>query len=206
MGISAKLADLNFERFLKWNIDHQAENSKPSIFAYMGDVYDGIDTESLSLEKLKFINENVRILSGLYGVLKPFDLIQEYRLEMGTKLNIHNGKDLYKFWTNKITRTIIMAINESKGEKVLINLASNEYFKSIKLASLKCPVITPVFMEYKDNGYQIVSFYAKKARGMMTRFIAVENILNPEHIKMFNYGGYSFNQDLTTGNRWVFTR
>ncbi|MDF1549486.1 MAG: peroxide stress protein YaaA [Bacteroidales bacterium] len=206
MSISAKLADLNFERFIKWEKNHSQEHTKPSVFAFKGDVYVGLDVDSLSEENLNFLNRNTRILSGLYGILKPFDLIREYRLEMGAKLKNPKGADLYKFWGNKITKQVNEAIAASDGEKVLINLASNEYFKSIDKKELKFPVITPVFKEFKDDGYKIVSFFAKKARGMMTRYIARENIQKAEDIKSFNLDGYVFNQELSKAKEWVFTR
>jgi uncharacterized protein len=206
MKISAKLADLNFERFLKWDSEHSGKDTKQAILAFKGDVYVGLDAYSLPDEQLSYVNKNVRILSGLYGILRPFDLVREYRLEMGTKLKNSKGKDLYKFWGTKIVAEVNKAIDQSDGEKVLINLASNEYFKSIDQKKLKFPIITPVFKDFKDDKYKIISFFAKKARGMMTRYIAENNITNPENIKTFNYGNYSFNEELTKGNEWVFTR
>lgn len=206
MSISAKLADLNFERFVKWDKNHSQEHTKAAVFAFKGDVYVGLDVDSLSEENLNFLNRNTRILSGLYGILKPFDSIREYRLEMGAKLQNPKGNDLYKFWGTKITKQVNDAIAISDGEKVLINLASNEYFKSIIQKQLKFPIITPVFKELKDDGYKVVSFFAKKARGMMTRYIARENIQKAEDIKSFNLDGYVFNQELSKAKEWVFTR
>ncbi len=206
MNISAKLADLNFERFLKWDSDHINGETKQAILAFKGDVYIGLDVNSLSDEHLMHVNKNVRILSGLYGILKPFDSIREYRLEMGTKLENSKGKDLYAFWGTKIALEVNKAIEQSDGEKILINLASNEYFKSIDQKTLKYPIITPVFKDFKDDKFKVISFFAKKARGMMTRYIAENNITEPEKIKTFNYGNYSFNAELTKGNEWVFTR
>ena len=206
MGISAKLADLNFERYLKWEVKHQVENSKPAVFTFNGDVYNGLDVRSISIDNLEFLNKNGRILSGLYGVLKPFDLIQEYRLEMGIKLPNPKGKDLYHFWGKKISQNINSAIEESDGEKVLINLASNEYYQGIEQKSLKYTVIHPIFKDYKENGYTLISFFAKKARGMMARFICQEKISNSDHIKLFKSGGYSFNPKLSDNHQWVFTR
>jgi len=206
MGISAKLADLNFGRLLKWDKNHTSQNSKQSVFAFNGDVYEGLDVSSIPKDNIDFLNKNVRILSGLYGILKPSDIIHEYRLEMGTKLKNSKGKDLYHFWDNKIVQSTNKAIKESDGEKVLINLASNEYFKAIDPKILKYPVISPVFKDYKDDGFQFISFFAKKARGMMTRFIALEKIDNSEQLKLFKFGGYSYNDQLTSGNQWVFTR
>jgi uncharacterized protein len=206
MGISAKLADLNFERFVKWDKNHNSVNSKEAVFAFNGDVYDGLDAYSLNDDNLLFLNQHVRILSGLYGVLCPFDLINEYRLEMGSKLQNKQGNDLYAYWGNKIALSVNSAIENSSGEKVLINLASNEYFKSINLKELKYPVITPVFKEFKDNEFQLISFFAKKARGLMTRYIATEKITEPQQLKFFNLGGYAFNQELSKNDSWVFTR
>jgi uncharacterized protein len=206
MGISAKLADLNYERYLKWNKWHTRENAKQAVFAFNGDVYEGLNVKDLSEESLMFIDKNVRILSGLYGVLKPFDLMMEYRLELGTKLVTKKGTDLYQFWGDKLTKNILKAVEESSGEKILINLASNEYFKVIKPRKIKYPIITPVFKEYKDGELQFISFFAKKARGLMTRFIASENITNSEDVKMFNLERYRFDQGLSTTDQWVFIR
>jgi uncharacterized protein len=206
MGISAKLSDLNFERYLKWKKDHQIQNSKQAVFAFKGEVYNGLDIQSLSLKNIRFLNKNLRILSGLYGVLKPFDIIQEYRLEMGIKLYNSKGQNLYDFWGNKITQNMNKAVEESDGEKVLINLASNEYFKALKTKILKYPVINPVFKEYKEGELKMITLYAKKARGLMARFIASENITKSQQLKMFNLGGYLFNNELSTTNQWAFTR
>jgi cytoplasmic iron level regulating protein YaaA (DUF328/UPF0246 family) len=206
MGISAKLSDLNFERFLKWNKDHTLQNSKQAVFAFNGDVYDGLDVQTISQERLAFLNRNTRILSGLYGVLKPLDIIQGYRLEMGIKLNNSKGSNLYDYWGNEIAQNINNSIEESDGEKVLINLASNEYYKAIKTKMLKYPVITPVFKEYKEGELKMISFFAKKARGLMARFIATENITKSLQIKMFNIAGYSYNEELSSENQWFFIR
>jgi uncharacterized protein len=206
MGISAKLADLNFQRFLAWQKEHRPENSKPAIFAFDGDVYEGLDIETLDVDHVLFLNKNLRILSGLYGVLKPLDLIKEYRLEMGSKLKNKKGPNLYYFWGQKITQNINTAIEQSDGDKVLINLASNEYFKAIDAKALKYEVITPVFKDYKEGKYQVISYYAKKARGLMSRFIAQEKITNQENLKMFHLGSYSFSHELSTSNQFIFTR
>jgi len=206
MKISAKLADLNFERFIKWDKNHNAEYTKQAVLAFKGDVYIGLDAHNLSMKQLNYVNRNVRILSGLYGILNPFDLIREYRLEMGTKLKNSKGKNLYKFWGTKIAKKINEAVEQSDGEKVLINLASNEYFKSVDQKALKYPIITPIFKDFKDDKYKVISFFAKKARGMMTRFAAENGIKETQKIKTFNLGDYSFNQDLTKENDWVFTR
>lgn len=206
MGISAKLADLNFERYLKWNKNHTTENARQAVFAFNGDVYEGLEADKLSEKSLAFIGKNVRILSGLYGILRPFDLIMEYRLEMGTKLETKKGSDLYNFWGNKITKVILNDIEGSDGDKVLINLASNEYFKAVETKKFKYPIITPVFKEYKDGELQFISFFAKKARGLMTRFMANENITSAEQIKMFDLDRYRFEPELSTRNQFVFIR
>lgn len=206
MNISAKLAELNFERFIKWHLPFSEENAKPAIFVFKGDVYQGMDIQSLNTDDVAFANRNLRILSGLYGVLKPLDLIQEYRLEMGTKLNTPLGKNLYEFWVDKITNEINKNIEQSDGEKVLLNLASNEYFKSIQKKKLNYEVITPVFKDYKNGQFKIISFYAKKARGMMARFIIKNRIKKVEEIKAFNLGNYHYNEELSKNKEWVFTR
>lgn len=206
MGISAKLADLNYERFLKWDTEHNPPFAKQAILAFKGDVYIGLDAENLSAQDLSFINRNVKILSGLYGILKPFDLIREYRLEMGTLLLNPKGSDLYKFWTNKITKQVNIDMEHADGEKVLINLASNEYFKIIIPKDIRYRIITPVFKEFKDNEYKVVSFFAKKARGLMVRYIAINRITTSEKIKAFNLAGYSYNESISKSDEWVFSR
>jgi len=206
MRISAKLADLNYERFLKWDKEHSSQFARQAIFAFKGDVYIGLDALTLNEKELYFLNDHLRILSGLYGVLKPFDLIQEYRLEMGTSLQNSKGADLYSFWTKNITKQIKSDIEHSTGEKVLINLASNEYYKSVNMNDIKCRVITPVFKEYKNNELNFISFFAKKARGLMTRFIATHNIKSSEDIKNFNLENYSFREDLSKPDEWLFCR
>ncbi len=206
MNISAKLAELNYERFIKWHQPFTNENAKPALFVFKGDVYQGLDIQSLNEKDVLFANQNLRILSGLYGVLKPLDLIQEYRLEMGTKLENPKGKNLYEFWGDKITGEINKAIEQSSGEKVLINLASNEYFKSIQKKKLNYEVITPVFKDYKNGQYKIISFYAKKARGLMSRFIIQNRIEKAEEIKAFNLADYHYNEECSKDKEWVFTR
>jgi len=206
MSISAKLAELNYERFIKWQLQYSLKNAKPAIYSFKGTVYQGLDAKSLSTKEIKFTNKHLRILSGLYGILSPLDLIQEYRLEMGTKLVNPHGKNLYEFWGNKITSEINKTLEKSSGEKVLINLASNEYFKSIKLRNLDYNVITPVFKDYKNGKYKIITFFAKKARGLMTRFIIQNNISKAEDIKAFDLANYFFNPELSKGKDWVFTR
>ena len=206
MSISAKLAELNYERFIKWHLPFTSQNAKPAINVFKGDVYQSLDAKSLSAKEIKFANNHLRILSGLYGILSPLDIMQEYRLEMGTKLTNSKGKNLYDFWGNKITIAINKAIEESSGEKVLINLASNEYFKSIQKKHLNYEVVTPVFKDYKNGQYKIISFFAKKARGLMSRFIIQNKINKAEDIKAFDLANYIFNPDLSKDREWVFTR
>jgi len=205
MSISPKLAQLNHERFLSWQTPFSIDNAKQALLAFKGDVYAGLDVESLTEEELNIAQKDLRILSGLYGVLKPLDLIQPYRLEMGKKLKTPKGNNLYEFWGDKITDAINVSLKE-KGDQYLINLASNEYFKSINKRKLEAEIITPVFKDLKNGQYKIISFFAKKARGLMTRFIIQNQISNPEHLKTFNSEGYIFNPHLSTNKEFVFTR
>lgn len=203
LSISDKLAELNWERNKLWKTPFTVANSRPAIYAFSGDVYIGLDAKTLSTDKMKKLQEQLRILSGLYGVLKPLDLIQPYRLEMGTKIRIGESKNLYEFWKNKITASLNV---ELKSEELFLNLASNEYFSVIDTKALKVPVITPVFMDYKEGKLKIISFFAKKARGLMVRFIMDTNAATTEDLKSFNYEGYRFDGSLSKGNNLVFTR
>jgi hypothetical protein len=205
MHLSDKLAALNSTRYENWSRPFSPKNAKQAILAFQGDVYTGLDAENLSKEEDDFAQAHLRILSGLYGVIRPFDLIQPYRLEMGTKLSTQRGKDLYAFWGNKLTDSLNADLEASKTD-TLINLASNEYFKSIKTKQLNARIITPVFKDEKNGKYKVISFYAKKARGMMVRFIVQNSIEAPEQIKKFNMGGYSFNKAMSSEKDWVFTR
>ena len=205
MSISPKLADLNRERFLQWQLPFTPENTKPAVFAFRGDVYTGLDVDSLTETETLRINKHLRILSGLYGVLRPLDGIQAYRLEMGTKLENEKGNTLYKFWGDLITNQINSDLIENKYE-YLINLASNEYFKSIDKKKIKKPIITPIFKDYKNEKYKVISFYAKKARGLMTRFIIQNQINTIDGLKTFDQANYLFNPDLSTNTELVFTR
>jgi cytoplasmic iron level regulating protein YaaA (DUF328/UPF0246 family) len=203
MSISDKLADLNWQRNQDWRTPFNAENARPAIFAFDGEVYTGLDSYSISTEKLAVLQVRLRILSGLYGLLKPLDLIQAYRLEMGTKLPINDSKNLYEFWKVIITKALNKELQE--GE-LFINLASNEYFSAIDVKALKVPVITPEFQDYKDGKLKIISFFAKKARGLMVRYIIDTNVETIEDLKGFNYEGYQFDANLSKGNKLVFTR
>ena len=205
MGISPDLGDLNFKRYQEWQTPFTPENAKQAILAFNGDVYQGLDAATLSEEILRFSQSKLRILSGLYGVLKPLDLIQPYRLEMGTKLKYYKSKDLYEFWNPLITKKINEAIAES-GSGVLINLASNEYFKSIDRKKLKADIVTPDFKDLKNGSYKMISFFAKRARGLMTRFILENNIEDPSDLLAFNAEGYVFNPLISKPGNPVFTR
>lgn len=203
MAISDKLADLNWQRNQDWKTPFTPENARPAIFAFDGDVYTGLDAYSIPIEKLETLQDSLRILSGLYGLLKPLDLMQAYRLEMGTKLPIGESKNLYEFWKQTITK----ALNkELQKDELFINLASAEYFSVIDVKALKVPVITPDFKDYKNGKLKIISFYAKKARGMMVRYIIDTNAKTIEDLKGFNYEGYQFDSNLSKGNNLVFTR
>ncbi|WP_320017872.1 peroxide stress protein YaaA [Labilibaculum manganireducens] len=205
MGISPKLAQLNFERFHEWNTPFTTANSKQALLAFKGDVYTGIDATTFSEEDFIRSQTDLRILSGLYGVLKPMDLIQAYRLEMGKKIKTGRGDNLYQFWGDTITKSINQSLKEN-DHKHLINLASNEYFKSINKKKIKAEIITPVFKDLKNGEYKMISFFAKKARGLMTRFIIQNKITDPEELKAFDLDGYMYNPMLSTENNPVFTR
>ncbi|WP_374507129.1 peroxide stress protein YaaA [Flavobacterium sp.] len=203
MAISDKLADLNWQRNKTWKTPFNSSNARPAVYAFDGDVYTGLDAYSIPMEKLDVLQERLRILSGLYGVLKPLDLIQAYRLEMGTKLPIGESKNLYDFWKKKVTASLNKELK--KGE-LFVNLASTEYFSVIDTKALKVPVITPDFKDYKDGKLKMISFFAKKARGMMVRYIIDTNAETIDDLKGFNYEGYQFDANLSKGNNLVFTR
>ena len=205
MGISDKLAGLNAARFAEWQMPFTADNARPAVLAFNGDVYTGLDAKSLSDESFEYAQKHMRILSGLYGVLKPLDLMQAYRLEMGTKLDNNRGTNLYQFWGSIVTNNINQAIAQ-QGDDVLINLASTEYFKAVKKKELKATVITPAFKDWKNGQYKMISFFAKKARGMMARYIIENQISNVEQLKQFDLDGYHYNADLSTDLIPVFTR
>ena len=203
MAISDKLADLNWQRNQHWKTPFTPENARPAVFAFDGDVYTGLDAYAIPPEKLETLQDSLRILSGLYGILKPLDLMQAYRLEMGTKLPIGESKNLYEFWKKSVTNALNKELK--KGE-LFINLASTEYFSVIDVKALKVPVITPDFKDYKNGQLKIISFFAKKARGMMVRYIIDSNAKTIEDLKGFNYEGYQFDANLSKGNHLVFTR
>ncbi|MFD1293675.1 peroxide stress protein YaaA [Lutibacter holmesii] len=203
MSISANLGELNWKRNQEWALPFSLENSKQAVFAFKGDVYVGLDAYSLSSTKIDQLQDKLRILSGQYGLLKPLDLMQPYRLEMGTKLKVGRKENLYQFWDTKVTDALN---SELKEDEALINLASNEYFKVIKTKVLKAPVVTPVFKDYKNGKLKIISFFAKKARGLMVRYIIDNEIESVEDLKGFNYEGYAFDGNLSSEKELVFTR
>ncbi|KGO88955.1 peroxide stress protein YaaA [Flavobacterium suncheonense] len=203
MDISEKLADLNWQRNQQWATPFTPENARPAVYTFNGDVYIGLDVYTLPTEKLEVLQDKLRILSGLYGLLKPLDLIQPYRLEMGTQLPVGKNKNLYEFWKAKITKALNQELK--KGD-LFVNLASNEYFSAVDVKALKVPVITPEFKDYKDGKLKMISFFAKKARGMMVRYIIDTNAETLEDLKGFNYEGYTFDASLSKGNTLVFTR
>lgn len=205
MHISDKLAGLNAARFAQWSLPFTAENAKAALFAFNGDVYQGLDAASLSAADITFAQQHLRILSGLYGVLRPLDLMQPYRLEMGTKLANKAGKDLYAFWQQTITETLnqqLAALNTD----ILLNLASQEYFKAVQPKALNARIITPVFKDLKNGQYKIISFYAKKARGLMARFIVQQQISTVAQLQQFDLDGYYYSEQDSTADSPVFLR
>ena len=206
MGLSENLSILNFERNMNWQVPKKPSNEvRQAIFAFKGDVYVGLDSETLSKSDIKYAQKNLAILSGLYGLLKPLDLMYPYRLEMGTKMKNDNGKNLYEFWGNKIT-TSINALAKKNNSKGIINLASVEYFSSVKTENLDLPVYSPVFKDFKNGKYKIISFFAKKARGSMARFVIQNKIKNPRDLNKFNLDGYKYSAKDSSEYSPVFLR
>ncbi len=205
MKLSMKLAELNFDRYHDWKTPFNTRNAKQAALAMKGDVYTGLDAETLTEEDFAFAQEHLRILSGLYGVLKPLDLMQPYRLEMGTKLPNPQGGDLYSFWGERITQAVNKAL-KAQGDDVLINLASNEYYKSIKPKLIEGRIITPQFKEKKNGSYRMIGLFAKRARGMMSRYIITNRLQDPEDLKGFRSDGYRFSKQQSKGDQWVFVR
>lgn len=205
MKVSDKIAGLNFDRYQAWNKKFTQKNAKQCVLAFKGDVYTGLDAESFNSKDFNFAQQHFRILSGLYGLLRPLDLMQAYRLEMGTKLDTDHGKNLYEFWGSTITEGLNAQLKKIKSD-TLVNLASNEYFKAVKPKELNAEIITPAFKEFKDGDYKMIGIYAKKARGMLSRYIIKHQISDPEDIKDFDDEDYRFNKKLSKGNTWVFSR
>ncbi len=205
MSISDKLAALNVARFAEWSTKFTTENARQAILAFKGDVYTGLAVEDFSAKDYKFAQKHLRILSGLYGVLRPLDLMQPYRLEMGTKLANSKGKDLYEFWGEQITEWLNKAITE-QGDGILLNLASNEYFKSVKTKQLDAKIIDVDFKDLKNGQYKIISFYAKKARGMMARYVIKNQLKEVEQLKQFDSEGYYYSEEHSTTSKLIFLR
>jgi cytoplasmic iron level regulating protein YaaA (DUF328/UPF0246 family) len=205
MGVSDKIAKLNADRFKAFKTPFTPDNAKQAVLAFKGDVYQGLKATRYKEKDLAFAQQHLRILSGLYGLLKPLDLIQPYRLEMGTSFKNERGKDLYAFWDDGITKALNKALKAQKDD-VLVNLASNEYFKAVKPKLLKGKIITPVFKEYKNGKYAVIGLLAKKARGMMADYIISNRLTNPEDMKAFKQEGYRFDARLSKANEWVFIR
>jgi hypothetical protein len=205
MGLSDQLAALNVGRYRDWSKKFTAENSKPAIYAFDGDVYDGFDVKTLNSKDVAFAQDHIRILSGLYGALKPLDLMQAYRLEMGTSFKNARGKDLYAFWGSRVTDSLKKVLEKQK-KPVLLNLASEEYFKVLQPKELDCSVIAPVFQDAKDGKYKIISFYAKRARGLMARYVVENRITDPADLKGFNVDGYKYFAAESTLEKPIFRR
>ena len=203
MSISDALGQLNFERNQIWELPFTPDNARPAIYAFNGDVYRGFDAYTLPKEKIETAQNTVRILSGLYGLLKPLDLMQPYRLEMGTKFPIGKNKNLYAFWQKIITKSLN---DELADGELFLNLASNEYFKAIDTKALKVPVITAHFKDFKNGEYKIISFFAKEARGLMARFVIDTNAQTMDDLKAFNYEGYNYSEPMSSEKELVFIR
>lgn len=205
MKLSIKLAELNFDRYHDWTQKITTDNAKQALLAFKGDVYAGMDADSFNQKDLDYAQNHLRILSGLYGLLRPLDLMMAYRLEMGTRLPNARGKNLYEFWGMRITDGLNRQLSK-QGDDILINLASNEYFKSVKPDRIKGRIITPQFREYKNDTYKMIGIYAKRARGLMSRYILKNRIKNVNDIKDFSEEGYVFNPTMSVNDQWVFTR
>lgn len=203
MSISPALGQLNYERNQEWNLPFTKDNAKQALFAFSGDVYRAMDAYTIPTEKLNKVQNTIRIISGLYGILKPLDLIQPYRLEMGTRFPVGKNKNLYDFWKKKVTQTLN---DELEEDELFLNLASNEYFKAVDTKALKVPVVTAVFKDFKNGEYKSIMTFAKLARGYMTRYIIDTNANTIEDIKGFNYDGYSYDDNMSTKTELVFTR
>jgi uncharacterized protein len=204
MGVSEKIASLNVQRMLDWTRPFSQQNAKQAVYAFKGDVYTGLAVEAMDSMGVEYLQSNLRILSGLYGLLRPLDLMQAYRLEMGTRLENSEGLNLYQFWGSTLTDALQSELDE--GDRVLVNLASNEYFKAVKAKQLSARLITPVFKDEKSGKFKVVSFYAKKARGLMVRYAADKNIQVAEELKRFDYAGYKFCPEQSSEDEWVYLR
>ncbi|NRB61062.1 MAG: peroxide stress protein YaaA [Winogradskyella sp.] len=203
MHISDNLGQLNYERNQEWALPFTAENARPAVYAFSGDVYRGLDAYTIDVKKLDKVEDTVRIISGLYGILKPLDLIQPYRLEMGTKMPVGKNKNLYEFWKKKVTQALN---DELEDDELFLNLASNEYFKAIDTKVLKVPVVNINFKEFKNGQYKTIAIFSKLARGLMTRYIIDTDAKTIEDVKGFNYDNYGFSEELSSNNELFFTR
>ena len=203
MSISKDLAALNYERNQNWSLPFTPDNAKQAVYAFTGEVFRGIDVTTLEADKIPVLQDRLRILSGLYGLLKPLDLIQAYRLEMGKKLKVGRTENLYKFWGDKIANTLN---DELADDDLLINLASSEYFKAVNQKVLKVPMITPVFKDFKNGQYKTIMTFAKKARGLMVRYIIDNDVTSIETLKGFDIDGYGFDENMSTETELFFTR
>ena len=203
MGISFSLGELNYQRNNSWSLPFSSKNARQSIYAFSGDVYRGLDSYTIDDGKIDFMQNSVRIISGLYGLLKPLDLIQPYRLEMGTKMKVDNNNNLYEYWRQKITNQLNKELSDNEP---VLNLASNEYFKAINTKIVKTDIYTANFKQLKNGEYKTIAIFSKKARGMMTRFIIDNNITDVNDLKSFNYDGYVFHESISTEKEFIFTR
>jgi cytoplasmic iron level regulating protein YaaA (DUF328/UPF0246 family) len=205
MGVSQNIAELNHRRFMNWSVPFSKTNAKQALLAFRGDVYTGLDADTLGADDLDFAQGHLRILSGLYGLLRPLDLIQAYRLEMGLKFANRGGRNLYEFWGDSITTQLNRDLKKA-GSKVLVNLASNEYFRALQAGAVDADIITPVFKDLKGGKYRVISFFAKKARGHMARYIIDKKLDDPADLKRFRVGGYRYSKGDSTARELVFTR
>jgi cytoplasmic iron level regulating protein YaaA (DUF328/UPF0246 family) len=205
MSLSDRLANLNLERYQQFQTDATPKDAKQALFAFQGDVYQGMQADTFDKNDVDYAQQHLRMLSGLYGILRPLDMIQPYRLEMGTKLSINGHDTLYSFWGDKIAKALQKDLQE-QGDDIIINLASNEYFKAVDTKAMEARIVDVDFKEVKAGKYKTVAIYAKKARGMMAHFMIKNKISNPQHLQGFDYDGYTFNDSISEGNKLVFTR
>ena len=205
MKISDNLAELNHRRYAEWQSQASEDNARPALFAFKGDVYLGLDAQTLGARDINFAQKHLRVLSGLHGLLRPLDLIQPYRLEMGTRLATRHGSNLYQFWGNKVTDNINNALAQQTS-KVLLNLASNEYYQVIQAERIEGRILNINFKELRDGKYRFVSFAAKRARGLMARYMIDNRITRPSQLRQFDVDRYAFNEALSRDDEWIFTR
>ena len=205
MGVSEKLAVLNVDRYKNWQVSPAGSAAKQALLAFKGDIYAAIDVKNYTMQEFNFAQKHLRILSGLYGILRPLDLIQPYRLEMATRLSTARGTGLYEFWDSRINQALNAALKREKSG-ILINLASVEYFKAVQANQLRARIVTPVFKEYRDSSYRVVAIYAKKARGLMCDYIVRNHMTRARDLKSFDLDGYRLNKKLSSEEKWVFTR